>query len=396
MEHTINAVSAAVEHISQDISNISSYIHAHPELGNQEIEACRLQADLLERYGFSVERSFLGIPTAYRAVFESGKPGPNLAFLAEYDALPELGHGCGHNLIGALSCAAGTALTDFASEYGGTIYVFGCPGEETNGAKVVMSEQGCFDNMTAAMMAHPYAVDGYSSTTLAIDALQFEYFGRTAHAASCPEEGINALDACIHTFNKIEALRPTLPKTTRIHGVITHGGVSANVIPDYACARFYVRNAKRADLKPLTARVIQLAKDAASECGAALQVTNFEYSNDDMATNDALSSLFTEQLRLAGFSGELHANINGGSSDIGNVSYRCPTIHAWFGIGNGETDLPLHTKDFAKAAGTSFALEKALLYAKAFVLTGIHLMQHPESCDLLRDEFNHLTTSHLS
>ncbi|MBR5474823.1 MAG: peptidase dimerization domain-containing protein, partial [Lachnospiraceae bacterium] len=355
----------------------------------QEQEACRLHTDLLERYGFSVERGFLGIPTAYRAVFKSHKPGPDLAFLAEYDALPELGHGCGHNLIGALSCAAGIALTEFASECGGNIYVFGCPGEETNGAKVVMSEHGCFDHMTAAMMAHPYAVDGYSSATLAIDALQFEYFGRTAHAASCPEEGINALDACIHTFNKIEALRGQLPKTARVHGVITHGGVSANVIPDYACAKFYVRDIRRADLTPLTKQVIQFAQDAAAECGATVQITNFEYSNDDLATNEALSALFTKQLRLAGFSGELLSDINGGSSDIGNVSYRCPAIQAWFGIGEGK-ELPLHTRDFAEAAGTSAALKKALLYAKAFVLTGIHLMQHPESCDLLRKEFEEL------
>ncbi len=387
MERRFEAVSAAIEQIGPEIAEIATYIHAHPEVSHEEVEACRMQAEFLARHGFSVETGFLGIPTAYQAVFESGKPGPKLAFLAEYDALPVLGHGCGHNLIGALACAAGVGLKDFASELGGSIYVFGCPGEETNGAKVDMAEHGCFDDMTAALTAHPYQTDGYSSSTMAIDAVQFEFFGRTAHAASCPEEGVNALDACINTFNMINFLRQQLPQTARVHGVINHGGVCPNVIPEYACARFYVRDSRRSDLERLTERVIQCAEGAAASCGARLEVSRFEYSNDDLMTNEALSRLFTENLRTAGFCGELRTGINGGSSDIGNVSHRCPAIQPWFGIGDG-ADLPLHTHEFTEAASSSRAIAKTLLYAKAFVLTGIHLMEHPAVCAALREEFD--------
>lgn len=390
MERWEKAAAAAVARIAPEIRELSAWIHAHPELSLEETEACRLHTELLRRHGFTVTDRFLGISTAYRAVYDSGKPGPALAFLAEYDALPTLGHACGHNLIGALACAAGIALTGFADQLGGTIYVFGCAGEETNGAKVDMAAQGCFDKMTAAMSAHPCQADGYSSSTMAIDALQFDFYGRASHAASCPEAGINALDACINTFNLVNALRQQTSPTARIHGIITHGGECPNIIPEYAGARFYVRERHRADLQKLAERVVRCAESAAAGCGARVEVSHFEYNNDDLVTNETLSRLFTEKLYDAGFTGELLSGINGGSSDIGNVSYRCPTIQAWFGIGDG-SPLPLHTREFAAAAGSSPAIEKALLYAKAFVLTGIHLMEHPETCAEIRDEFQKTT-----
>jgi amidohydrolase len=392
MENIYNRVCSVIDKITPEIAGLSAAIHSHPETAGNEHTACQLQADLLRRHGFQVETGYLEIPTAFRATYESGKPGPNLAFLSEYDALPELGHGCGHNLIAALACASGISLREFAGSLGGNVYIFGCPSEETNGAKVDMAARGAFDSMTAAFIAHPYGTDGTSSTSLAIDALQFEFFGKAAHAASCPEEGINALDAAVNTFNLINALRQQSPNTSRIHGILTDGGVCPNIIPEYACARFYVRDARRASLQKLTKRVVQCAEGAAAGCGAKLKVSHFEYSNDDLVTNQALSGLVTEKLREAGFRGPLAANINGGSSDVGNVSYRCPAIQPWFGVGN---DCGLHTREFEEAAGTPEALAKALLYAKAFVLSGIALMQQPDLCETIRKEFRETVTPSL-
>lgn len=375
-----------LESLRPEIAGLSQKIHSNPETSGQEFLACQCQAELLTRHGFTVETNCLGIPTAFLASYQGQKPGPNLAFLSEYDALPDLGHGCGHNLIAALACAAGIALKEFADEFGGNIYVFGCPAEETNGAKVDMAAQGLFDSMTAAFLAHPFSEDGFSGSTMAMDALQFEFFGKAAHAASCPEEGINALDAALNTFNLINALRQQSPETSRIHGILTEGGACPNIIPEHACARFYVRDKRKSSLQKLTGRVIQCAKGAAAGCGARLEVSYFEYSNDDLITNRSLSDLITEKLRECGLTNTLRSGINGGSSDIGNVSYRCPTVQPWFGIGNGQTP-GLHTREFEQAAATPYAREKALLYAKAFVLSGIALMQNPGLCEKVRREF---------
>lgn len=386
MKNIYTRIDAALDKLQPEIAGLSEAIHSHPEVSGQEFAACQYQTDLLTRHGFTVQAGCLKIPTAFLASYTGKKSGPNLAFLSEYDALPTLGHGCGHNLIAALACAAGITLKEFADEFGGNIYVFGCPAEETNGAKVDMAARGLFDTMTAAFLAHPFAVDGSSSSTMAMDALQFEFYGKAAHAASCPEKGINALDAVIHTFNLINALRQRIPETSRIHGIITKGGDAPNIIPEYACARFYVRAKRRSALQKLTAQVIQCAKGAAAGCDARLEISHFEYSNDDFVTNRTLSDLVTEKLRECGLTASLQTDINGGSSDAGNVSYRCPSIQPWFGIGNG-LNCGLHTREFKEAAGTPKALKKALLYAKAFTLSGIALMQNPTLCDKLRQEF---------
>lgn len=390
MKTLYKRIDEILDRIHSEIAELSEQIHSHPEVAGREFTACRHQTDLLSRHGFTVETNCLGIPTAFQASYHGKKPGPNLAFLSEYDALPSLGHGCGHNLIAALACASGITLKEFADEFGGNLYVFGCPAEETNGAKVDMAAQGLFDSMTAAFLAHPFSVDGPSASTMAMDALQFEFYGKAAHAASCPEEGINALDAAINTFNLINALRQQSPEASRIHGILTNGGEAPNIIPEYACARFYVRDKRKASLQKLVRRVIQCAEGAAAGCGARLEVSHFEYSNDDLVTNPVLSDLVTEKLREIGLTGPFRSNINGGSSDIGNVSYRCPTVQPWFGIGNGR-EIGLHTREFQKAAGTPQALEKALFYAKAFTLSGIALMQDAALCKSAFREFEKTT-----
>lgn len=221
----------------------SHQIHEKPEIGNEEFFASGLLTDILESEGFEVEKAVAGHETSFIARKKSSKPGPSIAFLAEYDALPGLGHGCGHNIIGTTSVAAAIALSKVLEETGGEAVVFGTPAEEggPNGsAKGSFVKHGLVEGIDAALMVHPHGQTRLTSTSLAVDPLDFEYIGKPAHAAASPHEGINALDALIQLFNGINALRQQLPDDVRIHGIITHGGDAPNIIPEYAKARFYI------------------------------------------------------------------------------------------------------------------------------------------------------------
>nr|MCR4668148.1 amidohydrolase [Clostridia bacterium] len=251
----IERVAATVKALEPELKELTMNIHDNPELGNQEFKAYAWQLELLKKYGFEIEEHFCGIPTAYKATYLGKKPGPRIAMLAEYDALPKLGHGCGHNLICMMSVGSGIAMREYADEFGGEIYVIGTPAEETEGAKVHMSKEGAFDDMDVCMMAHPGSEDASSWNTIAMVCRSYEFFGKTAHAAAAPEEGLNALDAVINMFNMVNALRQQTKDGVRIHGIISHGGEAPNIIPDYTRTLFYIRAPKWAELEDLERRV---------------------------------------------------------------------------------------------------------------------------------------------
>ena len=264
-------IEETAEELAPELKKLALDIHGNPELGNQEFKACGWQADLLRKYGFEVEVGFAGIPTAYKAVYRSGAGGqsgqsgqsrtgeqacssargPKIAMLAEYDALPDLGHGCGHNLIAMISVGAGLVIRKLVDQLGGEIHVIGTPAEETAGAKVEMARKGAFQEYDAVMMAHPMHENFTSMDTLAMYCRTFEFFGKTAHASAAPYEGCNALDAVINFFNLVNALRQQTKPDARIHGIITNGGVAPNVIPDYTSALFYIRAEKVAYVEEL-------------------------------------------------------------------------------------------------------------------------------------------------
>ena len=282
------------EELKQRLWEMSDYIHDHPELGNQEFEAVNTLTSFLKEHNFSVEVGVAGLETAFTAVYDSKKPGLSVAYLCEYDALPDLGHGCGHNMIGVMSAGAGVLLSKIIDEVGGKVYVFGTPAEETNGAKVTMAEAGLFNEMDAVMMVHP---DGYtteSGTSLAMEALQFDYTGRPSHAAASPENGINALNAVIQLFNGIDALRQHVKSDVRMHGIITNGGVAANIVPEHATAQFYIRAATKEYLAVVKEKVLNIAQGAALITGTTVEISNYELSYDDLKTNQVLSNAFNE------------------------------------------------------------------------------------------------------
>ncbi|WP_176473989.1 M20 family metallopeptidase [Niallia circulans] len=367
--------------------DISIYIGENPELGHEEFKACEILTDTLKQHDFNVEIGICDLPTAFKATFDSGKAGPVIGFMAEYDALPELGHACGHNLIGTMGIAAGIGLSKVLSETGGKVIVYGTPAEETKGGKVTMAEAGIFEDLDVAMMVHP--LDSYmkSGDSLAMDAIQFEFFGKAAHAAASPHLGINALDAVLQTFNSINALRQHIKSDARIHGVITEGGKAANIVPDYAVAQFYVRAGKREEVNKLVEKVKQCAEGAALQTGATVKASFYEFSYDDMITNQTLSDLFTKQLVDLGVEpSEIQEQRDGsGSLDMGNVSQVVPSIHPYVKICNEA--YACHTHEFREAAMSDQGRDAMILGAKSMALTGLEILTNKELLAKIKAEF---------
>jgi amidohydrolase len=383
-----------IEKLQQEFVNISTYIGENPELGHEEFKSSAILIETLEKHGFTVEKGTCGLPTAFRAVYDSGIAGAAIGLMAEYDALPEVGHACGHNLIGTMAIAAGIGLSKAVGETGGKVIVYGTPAEETKGGKVTMAENGIFDELDVAMMVHPLSKYLKSGRSLAMDAIQFEFFGKSAHAAASPEKGINALDAVLQTFNSINALRQHITSDARIHGIIPEGGKAANVVPDYASAQFYVRASSRSYVNELVEKVKACAQGAALQTGAEMKASFYEFSYDDMQTNQQLSDAFTKELVGLGIDpGEIHEDRDGsGSLDMGNVSQIVPSIHPYIKICN--EDFACHTHEFREAAMSSQAQKAMILGAKAMALTGYEILASEELLQSIKEEFKKKTHVH--
>lgn len=381
-----NIIREAIKAYAPRLQEIAAYIGSHPELGHEEFQASKMLTAELESLGYEVARGTLGLATAFIAEYRSGKPGPTVALLAEYDALPELGHACGHHLICTMALGAAAGLRAVADQTGGTIRVYGTPAEETKGAKVDMAAAGLFDDCDAALMAHPYHRHERSGSSLAMDALQFEFHGKAAHAAANPELGINALDAVIQLFNSVNALRQQTRDDSRIHGIINAGGQAPNIIPDYASAQFYVRSASRAYTNELSRKVTACAEAAALATGSTVTVSNYEYSYDELRTNEALSAIFTANLIEAGVPPEkIHDAEDHGSLDLGNVSLRCPAIHPFVPV----VDQPynLHTIEFRDAAQLQPAYDAMVFGGTMLALTAYEVLTNEELRTRVREEF---------
>ena len=362
-----------VQNIKDRLVGISEYMYHNPELGNKEFKSVEQLTSLLEEHNFKVEKEFLGIKTAFRAVYDSNKPGLTVGYLCEYDALPEIGHGCGHNMIGTMSAGAGIILSKILDQVGGRIIVYGTPAEETDGAKVIFAEQGVFEELDAAMILHPSDKTSKSGTSMALYPLQFTYKGRTAHAASCPQDGINALNSVIQLFNGIDALRQHVTPDVRMHGIITHGGVAANIVPDEAVAQFYFRAAKKETVMELLEKVKKIAEGAALMTGATLEMERYELPYDNLVTHENLSDAFTENLKALGIT-EFEEDKTFGSSDIGNVSHIVPTIHPTIGISN--CNIISHSREMADATISDLGHERLIIGVLALAYTGYDVLSN--------------------
>jgi len=368
------------------ILSVSHQIHDHPELGYQEVFASSLIADTLIAHGFEVERGYASIPTAFCARRGSDR-GPRVAFLAEYDALPGVGHGCGHNIIATSALSAGIGLGAVVTELEGDVWVIGTPAEETDGAKVVMVERGAFQSVDAALMIHPHEGNYYMTESLAMDALEVTFFGRPSHAAAAPWEGINALDAMIQTFNSMNALRQQVRPDARLHGVIVEGGVAPNIIPDHTVGRFYLRAKTRQYLNELVEKFKACVQGAALATGTRFEIKNYENSFDDMVNNlvlaERMHDYFTQVLSSAPFK---RAPETFGSVDMGNVSHVVPGVHVLIDIADGKSLSP-HTPEFQQAVATPYADAALLRAGKALALTGYDVLTDAGFLEAARAEF---------
>ena len=384
----LNKLENKFSEIFEDLKELNEYIYKNPELGRKEFKACEAHKNLLKKYGFEIEENYIGIPTAYLAKYSSEKKGIKIGYLAEYDALPEIGHGCGHNILGTTSIGAGILLKEYIDEFGGEVLIFGTPAEETFGAKVDMAEAGCFDNIDVAMISHPTGKNHEKSgTSQAMEALQFTFRGKTAHAAGDPYNGINALDGVIQFFNSVNALRQQTKTSARIHGIISNGGEAANIIPDLAVSNFYIREATTKEMLKLSERVKNCAKGAALATGTSLEIENYEYTFKHLVTNEKLSSIYTKNLELQGIK-DIPISDPTGSSDCGDVSHHCPTIHTYFPI--SKCELTGHSLEFAKATITEEAYKGMKEAIFALVMTGKDILSDPNLLKEIKDEFNQM------
>lgn len=379
-------IKKAIQQNAEEFKSVSVYIGQNPELGNEEYKASARLKELLAAHGFDVQASVLGIETSFIATYTAAKPGATVGLMCEYDALPEIGHACGHHLICMMSAGAAIGLQSVIDEIGGTIRVYGTPAEETRGAKVPMAQAGLFDDCDFAMMAHPYYAYEESGISLAMDALQFEFSGKSAHAAASPQHGINALDGVLQLFNGINAMRQQTRSDTRIHGIINQGGVAANIIPDYASAQFYIRSASRAYTNELVDRVKRIAEGAALQTGCQVEISNYEYSYDELITNRTLSEAFSQNLIANGVqSEEIQSGKDAGSLDLGNVSVRCPAIHPYVKVTDEKHEL--HSIGFRDRAQEPQALEAMLFTATVLAETAFDVMTNPTLLQQIRSEF---------
>jgi len=359
-------------------------IHQNPELGFEETRAAAWLTEYLAENGFSVEKGISGLPTAFRADYGEGRPA--VALVAEYDALPGVGHACGHNIICTSSVGAAVAVRPAASELKGRIAVIGTPAEELHGGKIIMATRGAFAGLDAAMIVHPGTGNSATTHALACQNLDIEFFGKAAHASARPERGVNALEAMLQSFAALNSLRQHIRSTARIHGIITHGGQAPNIVPDYSAGKFMVRAEEDAYLDELQEKVLNCFKGAATATGARLEYRWDELRYAPMRNNMALAELFAgnmqrlgRQVRLIDRSGAF------GSTDMGNVSQLAPAIHATIAITS--TEAQLHSPDFAAAAASDEAIDGLCDAAKALAMTAVDLLARPEKLAEVKEEF---------
>lgn len=392
----VAAVSVAVDELSDELIRISKDVHAHPELNYEEFYSSALLADAMERHGFTVERGTGGVETAFRATLEGGAgSGPTVAFLAEYDALPEIGHGCGHNLIAISNIGAALALKALMPRLPGTIQVLGTPAEEGGGGKIRMIDAGSFGDVDVALSSHPAAnrtvipnsIPIEESWSLAMVGYRFAYHGKAAHAAVSPHHGINALNSVIHLFTGIDALRQHLREDVRIHGIITDGGLAPNIVPDFAAANFMLRSRDRDYLGEVVEKVKQVAEGAATLTGATLEILDAHPLYENVRPNEPLARAARQYAEAVGMN--VHdprpGSRGGASTDFGNVSQRMPSFAVNFAV--SETPIPAHSIQMTEAALSDLAHESALGVAKSLALTGIDALTDADFLQAVRADF---------
>ena len=375
-----------VDDLMPGLFQMSRQMYSQPELALEEFQASSLMKTFLRNEGFYIEEGVAGLPTAFRARYGKPSSRPAIGLLAEMDALPEIGHGCGHNIGGSASVGAAVALARVMDSRKGRIEVLGTPAEEIGLGKIRMVEAGVFKGLDCAMMVHCSSKRTVIKGFLGMVKLEMTFLGKSAHAAAYPEEGINALDALVLAYTSIAALRQQLPEKVRVHGIITDGGQVPNIIPDRTTATFLVRGTRVEEIEDTYRRVKECARGAAKASGCRVRFKEDRTNIMPFNVNRSLAEIYRSQLSFLGLeeSGEPEDE-HLGSSDISLVSWVVPAIHPHVILGNKK--YKIHTREFAeetvKPAGRAAILEGASCLA----LTAWEIISRPSNVKGIRSEF---------
>ena len=391
IEKLKSQVRAAIDGMSSQLISVSMDIHANPELCFEEVKASRLLGKTVTDAGLPLTAGAFGLDTSF--VSEFGNDGPSVGIIAEYDALPDIGHACGHNIIGTAAVGAALALATLGRDLPGKIRLLGAPAEEGGGGKVIMARKGAFDGLDCAMMVHPAPADMATFPLIARAGVHVSYRGKPSHASSEPEAGINALDGLVAAYNAIGAWRQHMPARHRIHGIITQGGVASNIIPDHAAGHFVVRAPTRSDLIKLRQRVIECFQAGELASGAALEMNWEDIEYYDLVTNWPLAQAYqanAESLGRKFVSVDTLPPNQASSTDMGNVSHLVPSIHPM--IAAVPEGTPFHTLEFAMWAGSDMGMKAILDAAKAMAMTAIDFLGSPAFRNQVADAFQSSTS----
>jgi len=373
----------------KDLLHVSHEIHAHPELAFEEHRASALLIETLRAAGLEVEAPSHGLETAFLSDFGS-EGGARVAILAEYDALPDIGHACGHNLIATSAIGAGLALAALGEHLPGRIRILGTPAEEGGGGKELMLRQGAFQDVDCALMMHPAGFNLSAMPCICRSEVEVVYRGRAAHAAASPESGINALDALVLAYQSIGALRQHIRPDERIHGIITDGGEAPNIVPERASGRFYVRSPFQPGLEALKQRVTGCFEAGAAATGASVEVTWGEADYLDLRSNAPLEETFqanAESLGRRFIPKDLIPSSMAGSTDMGNVSHAVPSIHPM--LAAAPPNINIHNREFADHAGSEMGDDAAIDGAKILAMTAIDYLCDESLQERARNVFHH-------
>ncbi len=379
-----------VDVLAGDLQALSKRLYEHPETCFQEHRACAWLSEYLEGRGFAVERGVGGVDTAFYAHIPGRTAAPKVAILAEYDALPKIGHGCGHNLIAAASIGAAVALRRRIDALDGSVVVIGTPAEEGGGGKILLLNAGVFDGVDAAMMFHPSSATVVGGDALGRIKCTVEFFGKAAHASACPEDGINALDAMIAFFSGIGLLRQQLQSEARVHGIITHGGDAPNITPDYTAAELYVRALHLDYLETVFAKVRDCAAGAAAMTGAEVTITTDPLRYEPFKRNAALELVCQKNMEALGFEIEPPKSGGLGSTDLGNLSHVCPTIQPVLAICG--TEIAGHSQEMAEATLQPLGQDVLLKAAKMLAMTACDYLSSADVREQVVQEFHRETS----
>lgn len=390
MSELKNQISQFIDTNAKIYQDISLAIHAKPEVSDFEYFASQTLSEQLKKEGFEIELPAAGHRTGFAATYKSNKPGPTVVFLAEYDALAGLGHGCGHNVFGATSSLAGAALKSIVDQIGGEVRVYGTPGEEggQNGsAKGSFVKKGYLNDVDFALCTHPGSSpeDGLSTRNYACAPVDIEFWGKPAHAAGCPQDGINALDAQILTYAAIGVLRQQLTDRIRIHGVIVEGGTAPNVIPEYTKAKYYIRAADIDTLHELYEKVENIVKGSALQTGCTSSMKLYQNLVENMVLTPSLDAIYEKYItELGNTVKHVEDVVMPGSSDVGNISQVVPTIQPHISI----TDVQIagHSQDMVEASCSQKAMDAIVKGAKALAFTALELFENSEELAKVKED----------